>query len=117
MNFFGILFAATIAGGITGLLGAGGGSILVLLLLVFRLCSEKEVFFISLSIMIPVSLTVLLHLAFHCSSSLSVSDVVPYLLGGFVGGLTSGKLGSAFNVKWLHLAFGLLIIWGGFQFI
>lgn len=112
-----LIVSAAIAGSLTGLLGAGGGSVLVLLLAFFKLCDEQNVFFVSLTIMIPVTICVLLFTLNQSTAVLSFSDTLPYLIGGMFGGVIAGKSGGKINARWLHLVFGLLVIWGGIQFL
>ena len=72
------------AGAITGILGSGGGLILVPFLTV--LCKEDSemVFPSSLGIMLPICLCSLL--AQRNQAAVPLSDVLPYLLGGGIGG-------------------------------
>ena len=111
----GYIIAGFIAGGINGLLGAGGGMLLVPLLTMLGHLDEKEVFPASVAIIFPI-----------CMVSLTVSpgwenlpwqDAGLYLLAAIPAGLLAGFLDQKIPVKWLHRGLGILIIWGGVRYL
>lgn len=111
----GYLLAGTIAGAINGLLGAGGGMILVPLLTMICCIDEKRVFSTSVAIILPIcliSLSICPGLA-----DLPWKESWPYLLGAVPGGILAGIFAKKIPVKWLHRGLGLLIIYGGIQYL
>ena len=110
-----IALAGFLSGTITGLFGGGGGMVLVPLLTVFSDLKEEEIFPASICIMLPVCL-VSLALAAQ-KGTLPWQEALPYLLGSGLGGIAAGKWGQKIPVLWLHRALGILILWGGWQYL
>lgn len=103
------------AGGANGLFGAGGGMILVPLLTRWAKLPDKEAFATSISMIAPMCLV---SIVVYClSGSMDFVGAVPYLMGGFFGGLLGGKLFKRIPAKFLHKALGLIIIYGGLRSI
>ena len=101
------------AGIITGILGSGGGMILIPLLSVFCQEEEDRIFPCSLGIMLPICL---------CSlfiqgrlTSLPFRDILPYLVGGSIGGILSVLTARKISPVWLHKLFGCILLWSGFR--
>jgi len=111
----GITIAGICAGAINGLFGAGGGMVLVPLLGWLTDIEDDAVFPASVSIILPVSL-VSLSVTFQ-SNNMPWNIALPYLLGSAGGGILAGLFGKSIPTKWLHRALGILIIWGGIQYI
>lgn len=103
-----LIFAGFCAGAVNGLLGAGGGMILVPLLIVLCRLPEEEVFPTSIAIMLPVCLVSLL---WGSSSWPSRELLLPCLTGSALGGLIAGKI--RIPTIWLHRILGIFILWGG----
>ena len=101
------------AGTITGILGSGGGLILVPFLTI--LCKEnpEKVFPSSLGIMFPVCLCSLL--AQRNLAAVPLSSLLPYLLGGTIGGVLSLAAAKRIPLLWLHRVFGCILLWSGFR--
>ncbi len=105
-----LVIAGFCAGAVNGLLGAGGGMILVPLLIVLCRLPEEAVFPTSVAIMLPV-----------CFVSLLCSDapmppmqlLLPCLAGSALGGLIAGKI--KIPTIWLHRILGIFILWGGIR--
>lgn len=107
--------AGFIAGAVNGLFGAGGGMLLIPLLTKLSDLQDDDVFPASVSIIFPicfVSLTI-----YASASGLPISDALPYLLGGAVGGIVAGLTGNRIPVKWLHRILGIMILWGGYRYL
>lgn len=105
------LLSGAVAGILNGLLGAGGGVLLVPLLLGWIGLPARRAFATSVFIILPISAVtaaVYLH-----SGSLDLPLAAPYLLGGLMGGLAAGKLFKRLPVLWLRRAFGVVLIIGG----
>ena len=107
-----IALAGLLAGGVTGLFGAGGGMILVPLLSFCGL-GEEEVFPASISIILPICLVCLLQTDWEGGWK----PALPYLIGSGLGGFAAGKWGGSIPLLWLHRGLGLLILWGGFRYL
>lgn len=103
------------AGAANGLFGAGGGMILVPMLTRWAGLEDKKAFATSISIIAPLCLV---SIVVYCiQGSLDFMQALPYLIGGFLGGLIGGKLFKKVPAKFLHRALGLIIIYGGIRSI
>ena len=103
------------AGAANGLFGAGGGMILVPLLTRWAGLEDKKAFATSISIIAPLCIV---SIVVYClRGSMYFTAAVPYLVGGFFGGLLGGKLFRKIPAKFLHKALGLIIIYGGIRSI
>lgn len=103
------------AGAANGLFGAGGGMILVPLLTRWAGLEDKKAFATSISIIAPLCLV---SIGVYCfQGSLDFWAALPYLIGGFCGGLIGGKLFRKVPAKLLHRLLGLIIIYGGVRSI
>ncbi len=110
-NGYRYLIAGGLAGVANGLFGAGGGLFLVPLLIGWIGLEEKKAFATSVAIILPLSIV---SYVFFCLKGGNVwADALPYLIGGVLGGLLSGKFFRRIPTVWLHRLFGLLILYGG----
>ena len=110
---FGISGAA--AGVINGLFGAGGGMVLVPLLIKFCKLEDKKAFSSAISIILPLSLVSLG--VYRIKGLFPFRESVPYLLGGLIGGILGGILFKKTTPHFLHKFFGLIIVWGGIRLL
>ena len=76
---------------------------------------EDQIFPASLCTILPVCL-VSLALAAQ-NGPLPWKESLPYLLGSGLGGILAGKWGEKIPVLWLHRGLGILILWGGWQYL
>lgn len=106
------LLAGLCAGIINGLFGGGGGMLLVPILGHMTAMDETQVFPSSVAIILPICIVSLLF-----STRIPLTDVLPYLIGSCIGGLTAGMLGQKIPVTWLHRGLGALIIYGGIRYL
>ncbi|MBQ7907376.1 MAG: sulfite exporter TauE/SafE family protein [Clostridia bacterium] len=111
--FLVFLFAlgSFVAGGINGFLGTGGGILLVFLLNFITNNDGKDTFANTLCATIPISLVGLFayYNAGAIDFDISLSLSVPCMLGGLLGAFLVDRL----KVKWLSIAFSLLIVYSG----
>ncbi len=103
------------AGAANGLFGAGGGMILVPMLTRWAGLEDKKAFATSISIIVPLCLVSIG--GYYFQGSMDFSAALPYLVGGFFGGLVGGKLFQKVSAKFLHKALGLIILYGGIRSI
>lgn len=103
------------AGTANGLFGAGGGMILIPLLTRWAKLEDKKAFATSISIIAPLCLVSIV--IYFMGGNISLSTALPYLLGGFFGGLIGGKLFRKIPTVFLHKALGLIILYGGIRSI
>lgn len=106
---------AAVAGGLTGIVngifGAGGGMLLVPLLLRWLKIDDKKALATSVAIILPLcALSAAVYLA---NNSLSNVNPWPFLLGGLAGGILAGLTFGKLNADWLRRAFALLVLYGG----
>ncbi|MBQ8748445.1 MAG: TSUP family transporter [Oscillospiraceae bacterium] len=102
------------AGMVNGLFGAGGGMVLVPMLGTRSGLTEEEQFPASIAIIAPICVVSLL---FSGLQGITLTQLLPYLIGGAVGGVAAGLWGKYIPTVWLHRALGLLIIWGGIRYL
>ena len=109
------LLAGLAAGFVNGFFGAGGGMVLVPLLIWLVGLPDKLAFSSAISIILP--LCVVSHVIYGRHDMLPLSDALPYLLGGAGGGVLAGLWFQKVPAKWLHLALGALILLGGVRLL
>ena len=109
----GLAIAGALAGSITGLFGAGGGMVLVPLLVLLSDIGEDAIFPSSVAIILPIGLTAL----FFGSTRIPFSQALPYLIGSCLGGIAAGLWGKKIPTVWLHRFLGAMILWGGFRYL
>ena len=109
------LLAGLAAGFVNGFFGAGGGMVLVPLLIWLVGLPDKLAFSSAISIILPFSVVSLVIYVRH--DMLPLSDALPYLLGGAGGGVLAGLWFQKVPAKWLHLALGALILLGGVRLL
>lgn len=109
------LLAGLAAGFVNGFFGAGGGMVLVPLLIWLVGLPDKLAFPSAISIILPLCVVSLVIYGRH--DMLPLSDALPYLLGGAGGGVLAGLWFQKVPAKWLHLALGALILLGGVRLL
>ena len=105
--------SGALAGLANGLFGAGGGLFLVPLLTRWAGLPQRRAFATSVGVILPLSLVSAAVYLFK--GAMDLSAAWPYLLGGFLGGLASGRLFKKVPVIWLRRGFGLLMVYGGIK--
>ena len=109
------LLAGLAAGFVNGFFGAGGGMVLVPLLIWLVGLPDKLAFSSAISIILPLCVVSLVIYGRH--DMLPLSDALPYLIGGVGGGVLAGLWFQKVPAKWLHLALGALILLGGVRLL
>ena len=109
------LLAGALAGVINGFFGAGGGMVLVPLLI--RLCrlEDKAAFSSAIAVILPLCAVSIAVYAIH--DSLPLRDALPYLIGGAGGGVLAGLLFRKVPARLLHLILGGVILAGGVRLL
>lgn len=107
--------AGLAAGFVNGFFGAGGGMILVPLLVRLVGLPDKLAFSSAVSIILPLCIVSLI--LYGQRDMLPLSDALPYLLGGAGGGVLGGIWFRKVPARWLHTALGALILLGGVRLI
>ena len=112
---FRFIISGAAAGLVCGMFGAGGGMVLIPLLVHLGGMESRIAFASSLSIMLPVCLVSLV--SYGITDGIPFSESLPYLIGGTAGGLLAGILYKRIPTRLLHRAMGLFILWGGLRLI
>ena len=101
------------AGLANGLFGAGGGMVVVPLLIGWLDMDEREAFATSLLIILPMSVVSLSFKLWQTGAP--ELSFAPYIVGGIAGGILAGRWFRKLKLKWLHRRFGALILYGGIK--
>ena len=104
------LLAGALAGFVNGFFGAGGGMVLVPLLIWLCRLEDKAAFSSAIAVILPLCIVSIVIYALH--DSLPVSDALPYLIGGAAGGVLAGLLFRKMPARALHLILGAVILAG-----
>ena len=115
ISFWRCAVAGAAAGFVNGFFGAGGGMVLVPLLIFLAKLEDKQAFSSAISIILPFCVVSLLF--YGANGDLPLKEAVPYLLGGAGGGLLGGILFKKVSAKLLHIALGVLILFGGVRLL
>ena len=114
-KYFGMITAGFCAGAVNGLFGAGGGMILVPLLTLLTDTEQNAIFPVSVSIILPICFV---SLSFAVNNAgFNWQLILPYLVGGSIGGTLAGLFGKKIPVIWLHRILGIMILWGGIRYL
>ena len=108
------LFGAA-AGAVNGMFGAGGGMVLVPLLIGPGKIEDKKAFASAICIILP--LCIISILVYSTKGILPFSEAIPYLIGGLIGGTLGGIFFKRVSPGMLHKLFGILILWGGIKLL
>lgn len=103
------------AGFVNGFFGAGGGMLLVPLLIRLAKLVDRTAFSSSVCIVLPMCLVSIA--VYAASGMLPVREALPYLAGGAAGGVLAGLWFRRVPPRLLHLALGALIVFGGVRLL
>lgn len=110
---FKCLASGAAAGAINGFFGGGGGMLLVPLLRRWLKIEDKRAFATSVVIIAPLcAVSALIYLL---RADLNIVSSLPFMLGGFLGGIVAGCTIMKVPAKLLRKALALLIIYGGIR--
>ena len=109
------LLTGGLAGFVNGFFGAGGGMIVVPLLILLVKLEDKNAFSSAISIILP--LTIVSLVIYAKNGALDVKTALPYLLGGAGGGILAGLWFKKVSARFLHSALGRLSHFGGARLI
>lgn len=114
-KWLGLALSGASAGAVNGLFGAGGGMVLVPLLVLLTPINDENIFPASISILLPICLV---SISFGAANGVfALTEALPYLFGGAVGGIIAGMIGKKIPTVWLHRLLGALILWGGIRYL
>ena len=105
------LLTGSLAGFINGFFGAGGGMVVVPLLIFLVGLEDKKAFSSAISIILPLTLVSLA--VYARNGILDLKTALPYLIGGAGGGVLAGLWFRKVSAQLLHIALGLVILLGG----
>lgn len=109
------LLAGAAAGFINGFFGAGGGMVLVPLLIHVAKLPDKQAFSSAIGVILPLCLVSLA--VYSMRGMLPLQQAIPYLIGGAAGGFLGGLLFKKVSARLLHLTLGAGIILGGVRLL
>lgn len=107
--------AGTAAGVVNGLFGGGGGMVLLPLLTRWSGLEQHTVFATCVAIIYPICCGAAAVYLYRVQPELDL--LMPYLLGGIVGGTISGLTFQKVPVRMLKLIFGLFLLYGGVRYL
>lgn len=106
---------ALAAGVVNGAFGGGGGIPLAVVLTEWAGMEEKRALASCVAVILPMCAV---SAAFYAvNGALSLVDALPYLVGGFLGGLVGGKLFRRVKAEGLRRLFGLFLLYGGARYL
>ena len=109
------LVTGACAGAANGFFGSGGGLFLVPLFTGWLGMQQKTAFATSVAVIFPLS--AVSAAIYFWKGGISLSYAAPYLLGGAGGGVLAGLWFRKVSARVLHIALGLLILFGGVRLL
>lgn len=103
-----------IAGILNGFLGAGGGMVLVPMLLKSGLDRRSAH---ATSVCIIFTICIFSAFMYISSGKVSISDATPYLLWGIIGAIIGSLVLPKINQNLLRKIFGVLLIWAAYRMV
>lgn len=101
-------------GAVNGLFGAGGGIVLVPLLMKSGL-ERKTAHKNAVAVILPI--TVVSAIGYLTSGHVELLDAVKYIPGGLIGAILGSLLLNKLPQKWLRRIFGAFMVWAGWRLI
>jgi len=109
------MLAGTTAGLFNGLFGAGGGLVLVPMLLHGAKLDMEKTLPTSVAIILPICIVSCIQR--YSSNSFDLITLWPYMLGGLLGGVAAGLTYKKVSKIWLRRILGLFILYAGVKMI
>ena len=112
----GIMYlSGALAGLINGLFGGGGGMVVLPLLSKGNTLTGRTLFATCVAIIFPICLV---SAAFALwQGQVTLSEALPYLLGGIGGGVIGGMTFEKVSTRWLKVIFALFLLYGGVKYL
>lgn len=107
------LATGVLTGAVNGLFGAGGGMVLLPLLVGWHRLESRRAMATSVAAILPICVVSLV--GYWRGGSVDPTAAFPYLVGGAVGGFLSGKWFHKASAVWLRRGFGALILYSGIR--
>jgi len=104
-----------LAGTLNGLFGGGGGIPFVLLTTRSGALEEKKALATCVAIIFP--LCAVSAAVYFYRTEIPLAAALPYLAGGFFGGIVGGKLFRGVSNLWLRRIFALFLLYGGVRYL
>lgn len=109
-----LIAAAFACGIVTGLLGAGGGVIVTLVLAHYStqfFSDKRDIFANTLCVVLPVSVAA--SVRYLTLGYVGIKEILPFALPAIFGGILGGILLNKFKSGWVNVVFALITIWSG----
>ena len=107
--------AGAAAGIFNGLFGGGGGIPLLLLFTRWAGLDEKKAYATCVAVILP--LCAVSAALYFVGAALPLREALPYLVGGFAGGLAGGRLFRRVPGAWLRRLFALFLLYGAWRYL
>ena len=107
--------AGTAAGFANGLFGGGGGMVFLPLLSRGTPLTRRQLFATCVGVIFPVC--AVSACVYFFRAELSVFSALPYLLGGFFGGILGGRLYAHVSTVWLKWIFAAFLFYAGVRYL
>ena len=104
-----------ITGAVNGLFGAGGGMVLLPLLVGWIRLPTRHAMATSVAAILPICVVSLV--GYWRGGSVDLAAALPYVIGGAIGGFLSGKWFHKASAVWLRRGFGALILYSGIRMV
>lgn len=114
-KYWPMILAGFSAGAVNGLFGAGGGMVLVPLLVWLTDLEEQEIFPASVAIILPICVVSLL--LSNNWQALTQPNIWLLLVASAGGGILASLLRKKIPTLWLHRILGIFILWGGVRYL
>lgn len=107
--------AGGVSGVANGLFGGGGGMVFVPLVSREKSMEPRQLYATCVGVIYPICLVSAG--VYWWQGQLPLGDAIPYLIGGFFGGMVGGKLYGRVSTTWLRRIFALFLLYGGVRYL
>lgn len=109
MNIAGYIILGLVAGGFSGLLGIGGGTIIIPILIYIYGMTQHEAQGTTLALMVP-PIGLLAAMRYYWSGNVNIKMAVFICIGFFLGGFVGAVFAQPIPDLWLKRIFGIFLI-------